>query len=168
MSGLSIPGLCPIYLPGKEPLPPGTTDEDRANLAQIQYYSKLTSGFMESCPAKCALSGVAGFGLGGLFSLVSASFAVDDPMRRSNLQAAVMAGRPGVPPPPELTTMQQTGRFFRETGKNMYRSAKGFGKVGALYAGIECCIEAVSIAGREARKKRGETASASYSIAPES
>lgn len=134
----------PVYLPGQEPLPPGWTEDDRANLSQAMYWQKTMSGAMEWCPTKCALSGAAGFALGGFFSLLSASLTIDDPLRRSNLAAAQLAAQErGLPPPPEPTTMQQTKDFFRETGRGMYRSAKGFGKVGALYSGIECCIEGV-------------------------
>jgi import inner membrane translocase subunit TIM22 len=137
--------MVPIYLPGQEPLPPGYTEEDRAQLAQMKYWSTMTSSAMEFCPTKCALSGAAGFALGGFFSLLSSSLTIDDPLRRSNLAAAqAMATDKGLPPPPELSTAQQTKEFFKETGRGMYRSAKGFGKVGALYAGIECCIEGVS------------------------
>lgn len=46
-------------------------------------------------------------------------------------------------PPPQLpaATMQSTKEFFIQTGRSMYSSGRGFGKVGALYSGIECCIE---------------------------
>lgn len=138
----NLPGLCPIYLPGKEPLPPGWTEEDRQTLATQKQGAEYFLSFSESCPAKAVMSGCAGFALGGFFSLLSASLTVDDPLRRSNLQAAAMAkGETSVP---ELSTAQQTKEFFKQTGKGMYRSAKGFGKVGLLYSGIECCIEAVS------------------------
>ncbi|CAO1616390.1 unnamed protein product [Parajaminaea phylloscopi] len=138
----SAPLVCPVYLPGQEPLPLGATEADRAEMMKVARWSQMFASGMESCPFKCAFSGVAGFGLGGFFSLLSASFAVDDPLRRSNLHAAAMARNPNLPPMPEMTTMQSTKEFFKETGKAMYRSGKGFGKVGALYAGIECCIEA--------------------------
>ena len=135
----------PIYLPGQEPLPPGFGEEDRKQMEQMKNWQRWTSTAMESCPAKCAMSGGAGFALGGFFSLLSASLSVDDPLRRSNLAAAqALALEKGLPPPPEMSTAQQTKEFFKETGRGMYRSAKGFGKVGALYAGIECCIEGVS------------------------
>lgn len=134
----------PIYLPGQEPLPPGFSEDDRKQLQDMQYWQRTMSGAMELCPVKCAMSGAAGFALGGFFSLLSASLTVDDPLRRSNLAAAQLAAtEKGLPPPPEPTTMQQTKDFFRETGRGMYRSAKGFGKVGALYSGIECCVEGV-------------------------
>lgn len=137
--------VAPVYLPGQEPLPPGYTDEDRAQLLQMKQWQAMTSTAMELCPTKCALSGAAGFALGGFFSLLSSSLTIDDPLRRSNLAAAqAIANEKGLPPPPELSTAQQTKEFFKETGRGMFRSAKGFGKVGALYAGIECCIEGVS------------------------
>lgn len=145
---------CPMFLPGKEPLPAGFTEDDRATLTQTQEWTHIMQAAMESCAFKCGMSGIAGFGLGGFFALLSASLTVDDPMRRSNLQAAAVASHgPGYSAPPEPTTMQQTKVYFKETGRNMYRSAKGFGKVGALYSGIECCIEGVSISASKRIRK---------------
>jgi import inner membrane translocase subunit TIM22 len=139
--------LAPVYLPGQEPQLEGASPEERDQAMQMAKWTKFASSAMESCPVKVVLSGTAGFALGGFFSLLSSSFAIDDPLRKSNQMAAELAARtPGAPPPPELTTSQQTKLFFKETGKGMYRSAKGFGKVGALYSGIECCIEGVSVA----------------------
>ncbi|KAK0534756.1 Mitochondrial import inner membrane translocase subunit tim22 [Tilletia horrida] len=141
---MPIPMVAPIYMPGQEPLPAGFTEADRAQMAQMEQYSKYMAQAMESCPVKCAMAGVMGFGLGGFFSLLGSSFAMDDPLRRSNLQAAAIrnaAAGTTVPPVAELTTAQQTKEFFLETGRGMYRTGKGFGKVGALYSGIECCIE---------------------------
>ncbi|SPO25918.1 related to Tim22, mitochondrial import inner membrane translocase subunit [Ustilago trichophora] len=134
------PLMAPVYVPGTEPLPPGVTEEDRAEIAKIAKWNKIANGTMESCPTKCLLSGAAGFGLGAFFSLMSTSFAVDDPLRRTTLAANGLAD--GAKGAAELTTMQSTREFFKQTGKSMYRSGKGFGKVGALYSGIECCIEA--------------------------
>ncbi|PWZ02341.1 Tim17-domain-containing protein [Testicularia cyperi] len=134
-----MPLVAPVYLPGKEPLPPGLTEDDREQIAQIAKWNKIANMGMESCPVKCALSGAAGFGLGAFFSLMSTSFAVDDPLRRTTLAANGLNPAAGTA---EMTTMQSTKEFFKQTGKSMYRSGKGFGKVGALYSGIECCIEA--------------------------
>lgn len=137
-----LPFVAPIYLPGTEPLPPGMTEDDRAQLADLNKWNRWASMGMESCPVKCGLSGAAGFGLGAFFSLMSTSFAVDDPLRRTTLAAnGLDPGKIGADP----STMQSTKEFFKQSGKSMYRSGKGFGKVGALYAGIECCIEAVSV-----------------------
>ena len=137
----ATPWLTPVYLPGKEPLPEGWTENDRAELAQVQKWSKFAASTMESCPTKCAFSGVAGFGLGAFFTLFSAALSADDPLRRTNSYMQAQAA--GIDPP-KLTTAQQTKMFFKDTGRNMYKTGKGFGKVGALYSGIECCVEGVS------------------------
>lgn len=136
------PLMAPVYVPGTEPLPPGMTEDDRTEMAKIAKWNKIAGMTMESCPTKCVLSGAAGFGLGAFFSLMSTSFAVDDPLRRTTLAANGLAT--DATATAGQSTMQSTKDFFKQTGKSMYRSGKGFGKVGALYSGIECCIEAVS------------------------
>jgi import inner membrane translocase subunit TIM22 len=67
-----------------------------------------------------------GFALGGFFSMMSSSFAYEDPLLRQN-----------------LNTKQKTVEIFKDMGRGMWKSGKGFGKVGALYSGIECAIESV-------------------------
>ena len=62
---------------------------------------------------------------------MSASFAYEDPYLRAQSQAG-------------MTNTQKTREIFRDMGKGMWRSGKGFGKVGALFAGIECVIEGAS------------------------
>jgi hypothetical protein len=57
---------------------------------------------------------------------MSSSFAYEDPLLRQN-----------------LNTTQKTKEIFKDMGRGMWRSGKGFSKVGALYAGIECVIESV-------------------------
>ena len=69
-----------------------------------------------------------GLAIGAFFSLMSSSFAYEDPLMRNN-----------------LTRTQKASEIFKEMGRGMWRSGKGFGKVGALFAGIECVIESVSI-----------------------
>jgi len=83
---------------------------------------------MESCVAKTILAGGGGFALGALFSLMSSSFAYEDPLLRQQTQAG-------------LNTGQKAKEILKETGKGMWRSGRGFGKVGALFAGTECVIE---------------------------
>lgn len=73
-----------------------------------------------------------GFGIGAFFSLMSASFAYEDPLLRQQTQAG-------------LNNTQKAREIFKEMGRNMWKSGKGFGKVGALFAGIECVIEGVSV-----------------------
>jgi import inner membrane translocase subunit TIM22 len=65
--------------------------------------------------------------------MMQASFAIEDPLSRA-----------------DLSTRQKTVAMFKEMGQNMYRSGRGFGKVGAIYAGVECVIEGVSIISRHA------------------
>lgn len=60
---------------------------------------------------------------------MSASFAYEDPLLRSQSQ---------------MNTTQKASQIFKEMGRGVWRSGKGFGKVGALFAGIECVIESVS------------------------
>lgn len=72
-----------------------------------------------------------GLALGGFFSLMSATFAYEDPLSRASNQLT--------------TTRAQTMFVFKEMGRNMWSSGKGFAKVGMVYSGVECCIEGVSI-----------------------
>jgi len=83
---------------------------------------------MESCVAKTIIAGGGGFGIGAFFSLMSASFAYEDPLLRQQTQAG-------------LNTGQKAKEIFKDMGKGMWKSGKGFGKVGALFAGTECVIE---------------------------
>lgn len=61
---------------------------------------------------------------------MSSSFALEDPFRAPQFEG--------------MTTLQKSKLVFRDMGKGMWNSGKGFGKVGALYAGTECVIEGVS------------------------
>ncbi len=63
---------------------------------------------------------------------MSSSFAYEDPLLRQQTQAG-------------MNTTQKAREIFKEMGRGMWRSGKGFGKVGALFAGIECVIESVSV-----------------------
>ncbi len=142
MSSKSL--LTPLFPAGKEPLPPGMTEDDRANMMQIKKYQDYMTAAMESCVGKTTVAGafgtsalilllpyfsfnlLLGLAAGGFFSLMSSSFAYEDPLLRQN-----------------LNTTQKTAEIFKDMGRGMWRSGKGFGKVGALYAGIECVIESV-------------------------
>lgn len=61
---------------------------------------------------------------------MSASFAYEDPYLRSQTQAG-------------MNTTQKASQIFKEMGKGMWTSGKAFGKIGALFAGVECIIESV-------------------------
>ena len=58
MSGL--PMVPPIFAKGKEPLPPGWTEEDRANMMEAKKYTDWMQMGMESCAAKTVIAGAGG------------------------------------------------------------------------------------------------------------
>ncbi|TCD61950.1 Mitochondrial import inner membrane translocase subunit tim22 [Steccherinum ochraceum] len=127
MSG-GLPGVAPIFPAGKEPLPPGWTEDDREQMLQTKKFQDYMQMTMESCVAKTAIAGVGGFAIGGFFSLMSASFAYEDPLLRQQTQIG-------------KTTTQKASEIFKEMGRGVWRSGKGFAKVGSLFAGVECVIE---------------------------
>ncbi|KAJ9629447.1 Mitochondrial import inner membrane translocase subunit tim22 [Taxawa tesnikishii (nom. ined.)] len=96
---------------------------------QEQQMIKYMQAAMESCPAKTAISGVMGFGLGGVFGLFMSSMRYDTPM---TIQGAEIS---------KLPVRQQLQQGFKEMGRASWSSAKNFGLVGAIFAGTECCIE---------------------------
>ena len=67
-----------------------------------------------------------GFAIGAFFSLMSSSFAYEDPLLRQ-----------------QTSTAQKAKDIFKDMGKGMWRSGRGFGRVGAIFAGIECVFESV-------------------------
>lgn len=71
-----------------------------------------------------------GFALGAFISFASASFAYEDPILRERTQAG-------------MNNVQKTSQYFKDMGKGMWKSGKGFGKIGALYSGCECVVESV-------------------------
>ncbi|KAF3811320.1 Mitochondrial import inner membrane translocase subunit tim22 [Colletotrichum gloeosporioides] len=92
--------------------------------------------FMENCWTKSVMSGVMGFGMGGLFGMFMASMSYDTPFH-----TATIDGKPTTTPIAELPLRQQLRVGFKDMGTRSYSMAKNFGKVGALFAGIECGIE---------------------------
>ncbi|KAM0601550.1 hypothetical protein ACHAP1_008588 [Verticillium nonalfalfae] len=95
---------------------------------------KAMNNFMENCFAKGAMSGVMGFGMGGLFGMFMASMSYDTPFHTAT---------PGGPQTPvsSLPMKQQLRVGLKDMGQRSYSTARSFGKVGALFAGIECGIE---------------------------
>ncbi|KIY46032.1 Tim17-domain-containing protein [Fistulina hepatica ATCC 64428] len=120
----------PYHPPGQEPLPPGMTEEDRQAMMLQEKYQRLMTSFMtENCATKAVLAGGMGFGIGAFFSLLSTSLAYEDPIMRGLGQNAAAVANKSVKD------------YFKDMGRGMYSSGKGFAKVGALFSGIECCIE---------------------------
>jgi hypothetical protein len=75
-----------------------------------------------------------GFGMGAFISLMSSSFAYEDPLIRQQQQAIGA-----------ISTTAKAREIFAEMGRGMWRSGKGFAKVTVLFAGTECVIESVSL-----------------------
>ncbi|GAA5969578.1 hypothetical protein JCM11641_008167 [Rhodosporidiobolus odoratus] len=126
--------LTPFVVPGYEPPSPDETgitrprneDERREILSQMKQIRLVQEG-MESPVAKAAISGAMGFALGAFFSLMGSSFTIEDPFQRTQYDG--------------MNTRQKAKLIFADMGKGMWRQGKGFGMVGALYAGTECVVE---------------------------
>ena len=86
---------------------------------------------MESCPGKLVMSGVMGFGLGGVFGLFMSSMRYDTPMS-TNATGTTIASLP---------VKEQLRQGFKEMGRASWSSAKNFGYIGAIFSGTECAIE---------------------------
>lgn len=54
------PLMAPVYLPGTEPYPPGTTEEEKQNFRDQVKWGKWMNTAMESCPLKVVMAGGAG------------------------------------------------------------------------------------------------------------
>jgi import inner membrane translocase subunit TIM22 len=52
--------LTPLFPAGKEPLPPGMTEDDRANMMQVKKYQDYMTAAMESCVGKTTVAGAFG------------------------------------------------------------------------------------------------------------
>ena len=57
---MSLPLVAPVYPAGKEPLPPGISDEEREAYLQAKKYQNYMTMGMESCVAKTIIAGGGG------------------------------------------------------------------------------------------------------------
>ncbi|KAL6914006.1 hypothetical protein FSST1_011766 [Fusarium sambucinum] len=122
---MNFPGMTPTV--GGAAAPPGIGGPQDPNVKAVQ-------AAMESCFGKSVMSGVMGFGMGGLFGMFMASMSYDTPYHTA---------APGSPQN-TITSMplkQQLKIGFKDMGARSWSMAKNFGKVGALYSGVECGIE---------------------------
>ncbi|KAG4424284.1 Tim17/Tim22/Tim23/Pmp24 family-domain-containing protein [Cadophora sp. MPI-SDFR-AT-0126] len=118
----------PMWTPGGA----GGGYQGDAQEEQAKAVVKSMQALMESCPGKTAVSGVMGFALGGAFGLFMASMQYDTPLHTPGSAGAQVASLP---------LRQQLKAGLRDMGARSFSSAKNFGKVGAIFAGTECCIE---------------------------
>lgn len=49
--------MAPVIIPGTEPWPPGTTEQEKEEMRQMIKYQKWGSAAMESCPVKVGMAG---------------------------------------------------------------------------------------------------------------
>ncbi|CAD1784496.1 similar to Saccharomyces cerevisiae YDL217C TIM22 Essential core component of the mitochondrial TIM22 complex involved in insertion of polytopic proteins into the inner membrane [Maudiozyma barnettii] len=99
--------------------------------------AQMMMDFMTSCPGKSVISGVTGFALGGVLGLFMASMAYDTPLHvptPGNLASPIQQMA-------DLPMKQQIKLQFADMGKRSYSSAKNFGYIGLIYAGVECVVE---------------------------
>ncbi|CCF58632.1 hypothetical protein KAFR_0F00350 [Kazachstania africana CBS 2517] len=118
--------------------PPAGTNVAFSQLSpedQAERGAQAMMNFMTSCPGKAALSGVTGFALGGVFGLFMSSMAYDSPIHLPQ------AGVNPMDKIAELPFKQQMKLQFSDMGKKSYSSAKNFGYLGLIYAGVECVVE---------------------------
>jgi import inner membrane translocase subunit TIM22 len=101
---------------------------NRAELAEPFTFLELVQiqpdKLFESCIVRSIFSGVAGVGLG---ALMGGFFHTMQPVDSAFDE--------------KLTFREQVRRQYKGFGANCVRMAKGFGKVGLVYSGIECAIE---------------------------
>jgi import inner membrane translocase subunit TIM22 len=101
---------------------------NRAQLAEPLSFFELVQvqpdKLFESCIVRAIFSGVAGVGLG---ALMGGFFHTMQPVDSAFDE--------------KLTFREQVRRQYKGFGANCVRMAKGFGKVGLVYSGIECAME---------------------------
>ncbi|KAI8338937.1 mitochondrial import inner membrane translocase subunit Tim17 family protein [Chlamydoabsidia padenii] len=109
-------------------MPPGPFGNNNAGMSeQEQQTIKMMQTVMESCPAKVAMAGTAGFVMGGAFGLFMSSFEYAGPTMSEEMV--------------QQSTKQQLKTAFKEMGTRSWSMAKNFAAVGAIYSGTECAIE---------------------------
>ncbi|CCF56194.1 hypothetical protein KAFR_0A07600 [Kazachstania africana CBS 2517] len=98
---------------------------------QAEKGATMMINFMSSCPGKTVVSGVTGFGLGGIFGLFMSSMAYDTPVQLATNVKTIA----------DMTMKQQLRVQFADMYKKSISSAKSFGYMGLVYSGVECVVE---------------------------
>lgn len=57
---MPLPLVAPVFPAGREPLPPGFTEDDRAQMLEAKKYQDYMTAGAESCVAKTVLAGGGG------------------------------------------------------------------------------------------------------------
>lgn len=83
------PWLAPIFLPGTEPQLKSYSPEEREQLKQMEYWSKIGGDMMLYCPVKVALAGTMGEYLPYRLGLSSLYDGESRPIKAANEQVSV-------------------------------------------------------------------------------
>ncbi|KAI1173689.1 Tim17/Tim22/Tim23/Pmp24 family-domain-containing protein [Nemania sp. FL0916] len=110
-------------------------EEGGRTTPMIRTSKQFMNAMMESCFGKSVISGVMGFGMGGLFGMFMASMSYDTPYHTPG------AAGSGAKPIAELPMRQQLQVGFKDMGSRAWSTARNFGKIGLMFSGIECGIE---------------------------
>jgi len=119
------------------PPPPKKTLAEMTPDEQGEAGANMIIGFMSSCPGKSIISGVTGFALGGVFGLFMASMNYDTPMHTPGLHDKNSPLKNIA----DMPFKQQMKVAWSDMSKRSWSSAKNFGYIGLIYAGVECCVE---------------------------
>ncbi|KAL6930014.1 Mitochondrial import inner membrane translocase subunit tim22 [Hanseniaspora valbyensis] len=119
------------------PPPPDRPLSELTPEEQGEKGAEMIIGMMTSCPGKSAISGVAGFGLGGVFGLFMASMSYDTPLHTPQVAGSTQGGKLIV----DLPFKEQMKVAWKDMYTRAWSSAKNFGYIGLIYAGVECCVE---------------------------
>ena len=98
-------------------------------LAMQQKIEAGARAFQDSCALKVGMAGIGGFVLGGAFGLFMSSMAYDTPLTPQGQQLGTLPIR------------QQLKVGLKDMGTRSLSSAKNFGKIGAIFSGVECGLE---------------------------
>jgi mitochondrial import inner membrane translocase subunit TIM22 len=101
-----------------------------------QITQKQIDQVRDSCPFIVATHSIIGFGFGGLMGLFFSSLGASSPET-----TLFMGDRSPITGQLYPTTRAQVVATFKEMGRSTWSSAKGFGKVAALFSASECAIE---------------------------
>lgn len=123
---MSFPGLPFPASTTSAPPPPGVSPEDFQAQQKVERAART---FQDSCALKVGMAGIGGFVLGGAFGLFMSSMAYDTPMTPQGQQLGTLPIR------------QQLKVGLKDMGSRSLSSAKNFGKIGAIFSGVECGIE---------------------------
>ncbi|GME97643.1 unnamed protein product [Ambrosiozyma monospora] len=114
--------------------PPKKSLQEMTQEEQAEQGAQQIMAVISSCPGKAIMSGVSGYVLGGFFGIFMASMAYDTPVG-TGIQNNPLSQMQDLP------LKQQMKIQFKDMLARTYSSAKNFGYIGMIFAGVECGVE---------------------------